>query len=134
MADEPIVLYEGNCGLCDRWVSFIMAHDRRQSFRFATLESDVGRSLLRAHDLPIDTLDSFALVSDGQALQRSTAALQVLRQLGLPWSLLWVGVILPRFIRDPLYDYVASHRYRWFGQIDACRLPAPEERHRFLHL
>ena len=134
MADAPIVLYDGTCGLCDRWVSFVMAHDRRQLFRFATLQSDVGRSLLRAHDLPIDTLDSFALVSDGHAFQRSTAALQVLRRLGIPWSLLWVSVIVPRFVRDPLYNYVASHRYRWFGQIDACGLPAPEERDRFLHL
>jgi predicted DCC family thiol-disulfide oxidoreductase YuxK len=134
MGGEPVILFDGTCGLCDRWVSFVIASDRRRRFRFAPLQSDVGRSLLRAHDLPIDTLDSFALVSSGQAFQRSTAALQVLRRLGLPWSLLWVGVIVPRLVRDRLYDYVAAHRYRWFGQAEACTLPAPEERDRFLHL
>ena len=129
----PIVLYDGVCGLCNRSVQFILRHDRAGRFRFAALQSDFARGLLRRHGLPEDQLESVVLVRDGRAYRRSAAALGIARGLDAPWPLLGaLGRVVPRFVADFVYDRVASSRYRVFGKLDACMLPPPEVRSRFL--
>lgn len=129
---KRIVLFDGVCNLCNGVVQFVLKHDKRDTFHFATLQSEAGQNLLRRHGLPTETFDSFVLVQNDQAWERSDAALQVVRHLGAPWRWLFVFVILPKRLRDALYNFVARHRYRWFGKKKACLLPGPDIAHRFL--
>jgi predicted DCC family thiol-disulfide oxidoreductase YuxK len=94
------------------------------------LQSDVARDLLRG--APADLPDSIVLVEGKAVWVRSTAALRVARGIGLPWSLAYAFILVPRPLRDAVYDWIARHRYRWFGRRDTCRVPTPEERARFL--
>ncbi|TBL78660.1 thiol-disulfide oxidoreductase DCC family protein [Paenibacillus thalictri] len=128
---EAIVLYDGVCGLCNGVVQFLLKRDRKMKFRFAALESEYGQKLLQRLELPAD-LSSFVLVESGRAYLKSTAAMRLCRKLPGLWPLLSVGHLVPRPMRDGVYDLVARNRYRWFGKHDACPLPRPEWRERFL--
>jgi predicted DCC family thiol-disulfide oxidoreductase YuxK len=130
--DGPLVLYDGQCGLCNRSVQLILRHDRRGAFRFAALQSELGQALLKRHGLPADTVETVVLVDDGQAFTRSRAALGIAGKMDAPWPALRAFGIVPGALRDVVYDWVARNRYRWFGRTDACMLPPPEVRARFL--
>ncbi|MPZ21786.1 MAG: DUF393 domain-containing protein [Luteitalea sp.] len=130
--DHPIVLYDGVCGLCHRSVRFLLRHDPRGRLRFAALQSSLGRALLTRHHLAPDVLDTLVLIERERASTRSDAVLGAARYLARPWRYLALLRVLPRAIRDRLYDRVARSRYRWFGRLDACPLPSPAHRARFL--
>lgn len=130
--DGPLVLYDGTCGLCSRSVQLILRHDRRGRFRFAALQSELGGALLARHGLPADALDTVVLVEDDRAWTKSAAALRIARGMDGPWPLLRALGIVPRPVRDFFYDRLANNRYRIFGRVDACMLPPPEVRARFL--
>ena len=132
-----LLLYDGACGLCDRFVRFVLARDHRRRFRFATLQGPVGRDLVAAFGRDPDRLDTVHVVVDyrseaGRVLNRSAAALFVLGQLGWPWRLATVLLRIPVAPRDWLYDRVAAHRYRLFGRHASCPAPDPRHRDRFL--
>jgi predicted DCC family thiol-disulfide oxidoreductase YuxK len=135
-AESPVLLFDGVCNLCHGVVQFILRHDPRGQFRFAALQSDAGQALLATHDLGSIAAgadpDTVVLVDGGRAYQRSAAVLQVAKRLGWPWRLLTIGRILPLSWRDALYDYVARHRYHWFGHRNECLLPTPARQVRFL--
>lgn len=128
----PIVLFDGQCNLCNASVQFIIARDDRKQFRFASLQSDVGGELLSQHGLAGKTLDTVVLIEGQRASIRSTAALRIARRLRRPWPLLFALVVIPRFVRDFFYSLIARARYRWFGRSSSCWLPTPELRERFL--
>jgi predicted DCC family thiol-disulfide oxidoreductase YuxK len=129
----PILLFDGVCGLCDRLVQFVLRRDRRARFRFAALQSDVATQTLGHFGKNPDDLDTvYALTEDGRLLSKSRAIFFVLRALGLPWSLVAAFRVLPAALTDWFYDRVARNRYRLFGKRDSCRLPAADERARFL--
>lgn len=128
----PVILFDGVCHLCAWSVRFVFERDREGLIHFAPLQSDTGRSILRQHGLDENALDSFVFISDGRAWRESDAALRVCEFLKFPWRLLAPLVFLPRFLRDPIYRLIARNRYRWFGKSDACMMPAPELRARFL--
>ncbi len=130
--DGPIVLFDGVCTLCDRSVQFILDHDPAGAFRFASLQSEVGRQLLQRCGLEPGALDSVVLVEGDRCLTRSDGALGIARHLSRPWRWLAIGRWAPRILRDAVYDGVARNRYRWFGTREACRLPTPDLRARFL--
>jgi predicted DCC family thiol-disulfide oxidoreductase YuxK len=131
--EPPVVLFDGVCNLCDGFARFLIRHDPPPGrFRLAALQSDAGRGLLRAHGVPADSLDTLVLVEGDRVFVRSTAMLRILRRLGPPWSVLGVLLVVPRAIRDPAYDWIARRRYRWFGRRDACAVPGPDARARFL--
>jgi predicted DCC family thiol-disulfide oxidoreductase YuxK len=133
MADaHPVLLFDGVCNLCHGAVRFVLDHDREARFRFAPLQSDVARALLARFELDPNALDSMVLIDAAGAHARSDAALRTARWLGAPWSWLRVLAVIPRPLRDAVYDFIARHRYRWFGRKDACPLPRPEWRERFL--
>lgn len=132
IAAPPVILFDGVCGLCNHWVDFVLKFDRERVFRFAALQSDAGARALHEIHMPADFRHSIVLVDGPRVYYRSSAILQILKSLGLPFSLIYVTVLVPRPIRDWTYKFVADRRLRWFGERDACRLPAPDERDRFL--
>ena len=130
---RDILFYDGVCGLCDRLVQFVLRRDRRGRFAFAALQSDFAAETLRRFGRDARDLDTvYVVTSDGLLLHKGRAILFVLRALGFPWSLAAVLSILPWRVVDWCYDRVAHSRYRLFGRYDQCRLPAPEERSRFI--
>ena len=133
MGHEPaVVVFDGVCVLCSRWVDFILRHDRSQSIRFAPMQSERGRDFLVANGLdPDDPLSLLYVVGDG-AFVDSEAILRIAATLGGPWRLAAIARVVPRAWRDRAYRALARRRYRWFGRRDACRVPTPEERTRFL--
>lgn len=135
-ASGPLILFDGVCNLCHAAVSWVIERDRKKVFRFASLQSQAARSALAATASPGEASatrpDSVVLVDGGGVHYRSDAAIRIGRALGFPWSLAGLGALLPRPFRDGLYDGIARNRYRWFGRQNACLVPTPELRARFL--
>jgi len=129
---DGIIVFDGVCVLCSRWVRFLLPRDRKGAFRFAAMQSEAGQRLLAAHGLdPLDPV-SFLFLDDGRAYTDSGAILGVLVRLGGAWRLMAIGYALPRPLRDALYRWVARHRYRWFGRHETCFVPSPDAAGRFL--
>ena len=127
-AEQHIVLFDGVCNLCNGAVRFILARDPEGHFRFASLQSETARRLLK-DDAPAETI---VLIEAGKTYTKSTAALRIARGLRFPWPLLYALVAIPRPLRDLVYDWVARHRYAWFGKRETCPVPTPEVRWRFM--
>lgn len=129
---SAIIVFDGVCALCNGWVDFLLARDRCQRYRFAAMQSPAGRRLLATHGLDPDDPASFLLL-DGQGAHTDTDAIaRVLSGLGGGWRVAALGRLLPRAMRDRLYRVVARNRYRLSGRRDACRMPDPSQRHRFV--
>jgi len=131
--DHPVIVFDGVCVLCSRWVDFILRHDRAGRFRLAAMQGQQGRALLIAHGLSPDDPVSFLLVEGEQGYSDTDAIARVLQQLGGRWR--WAAAVLrtvPRGLRDPLYRWVARNRYRVFGRREQCRLPEAEQAWRFI--
>ena len=126
-----IVFFDGVCNLCNAAVRFIIKRDPRGYFRFASLQSEAAARMLPP-DCREKAGDSIILLEDGDCYGTSTAALRIARRLRAPWPLLYGAALIPRFIRDPIYRWIARNRYRWFGKKDSCPLPTPELKGRFL--
>jgi predicted DCC family thiol-disulfide oxidoreductase YuxK len=120
------------CNLCAACVRFVIRHDHRAVFRFAAIQSELGREIYRRHGLNPADLDTFMVLTGGRALLRSDAAIEVASRCGGLWKVVKVCKIIPRPMRDWVYSFVARHRYRWFGRTEACLVPSPEIRARFL--
>jgi predicted DCC family thiol-disulfide oxidoreductase YuxK len=139
-AAHPIVLYDGVCGLCNRAVQFILRHDRKNIFRFASLQSPLAARILTRHGADPSDLDTMYVVLDPEKnnesmLSRSDAALQILRLLGGFWgAAARVFVWIPRPLRDWVYRGVARNRYKVFGRYESCPIPSAATRARFLDL
>ena len=127
-----VILFDGYCNLCSRSVQCVLKYDRKAKFRFASLQSEYGKLLLQKHQLPTESFGSFVLVEDDKIHSKSTAALRVVKSLSGMWPVLYIFIIIPRFIRDAVYGFVARNRYKWFGKRDSCWLPKPEWKERFL--
>lgn len=129
---EPaIVLFDGECSFCDRSVNFIIARDPQKHFRFLPLQTARGRAVCKACGCG-ENLDTMVLVEGESCSTKSTAALRIARRLSGGWPLLYVFIVVPGFIRNFAYGIFARNRYRWFGKVDACKVPTPEVRERFL--
>jgi predicted DCC family thiol-disulfide oxidoreductase YuxK len=128
---SSIVLFDGVCNFCNGTVNFIIRHDRNGRFKFAPLQSGAGRELRAKYNINAN-VDSIVLIENDDAFIRSTAALRIARGLGFPWSVAYLFIMLPAAIRDWFYELFAKHRYRLFGRKDACMVPTPEVRERFL--
>jgi predicted DCC family thiol-disulfide oxidoreductase YuxK len=133
MMDGPVILFDGICNLCNSSVNYVIRHDPQKIFRFASLQSEPGKKLLKQFDLPENDINSFVLIENDQPFTRSAAALRVARKLKGPISLLYGFIIVPRFIRDAVYDLIAHKRYRWFGKRESCMVPGTSVSSRFLN-
>jgi predicted DCC family thiol-disulfide oxidoreductase YuxK len=131
---HPAVLFDGVCKLCDAAVLFLIDRDPRAILRFASLQSDTARELLESVGGTVETdpPKSILLVENGRVYERSTAALRIARHLEGAWKLLGLLLVVPAPVRDLVYRWIASNRYRWFGRSPTCRVPTPQIRARFL--
>lgn len=124
----PIILFDGVCNLCTASVRFVIARDSRRRFRFASLQSAAAERLLGERD----QLESMVLVADGKSYRKSTAALLIAKRLDGAWPLLAAFLVIPRPLRDAVYDFIGRRRYRMFGKRDVCWVPRPDLAERFL--
>jgi len=132
LEDGPIILFDGVCNLCSGFVQFVVPRDPEGKFQFASLQSDIGKELLAKHDLPTDELESIVLIEGDESYVKSSAVIRIATLLGGIYALLWPFQILPRFVRDRVYDFVADHRYKWFGKKDQCMVPDGDVQSRFV--
>lgn len=130
----PVILFDGHCHLCSWAVTFVVDRDPACVFRFASLQSASGQALLMHHGLCSAGVvpDSVVLIDGERAYTLSTAALRIAARLRWPWRWLAWGLVVPRAMRDPVYRWVAAHRYLWFGRDEVCRVPTDELRRRLL--
>lgn len=128
---HPIVLFDGECNLCNSSVQFIIKRDSKKQFRFASLQGKKGQQVLQQFNLPPDSFNSFLLLEGDTLCTQSTGALRMLRALGGGWQLLYAFIIVPKCIRDAVYNLIARNRYKWFGKREECMIPTPELRERF---
>ena len=129
---HPVILFDGVCNLCTASVQYVIKHDTKHIFRFTSLQSDYGKKVLADFDLTANDQNSFILFSNNKIYDRSTAALMVAKKLKRPVSLLYAFMIVPKFIRDFVYGFIAKNRYKWFGKKAACWLPTPELKELFI--
>lgn len=130
--DRYILLFDGICNLCNNLVQFIIKRDPQCKFKFASLQSESGQSLLRKLKLPTDDFNSFVVIKGDKYWLKSTARLHVLIALGGLWTLVYVLFIFPKLLRDFVYKMVAKTRYKIFGKRDHCMMPTPEIKQRFI--
>lgn len=133
MSDYPVILFDGVCNLCNSSVQFIIGRDPKAQFRFASLQSAYGQQQMTKFNLPASELNSVLLIKDGKLYQKSSAALHIARMLSGAWPLMFAFIIVPPFIRNAVYDFIARNRYKWFGKKDECMIPTPELKSRFIN-
>ncbi len=126
----PIVFFDGVCGLCNRFVNFLMRKDKKGKLRFATLQGKTAAELIAIKGKI--NMDTIILYDNGKFFYRSTAALKLFTTIGGPWKLMGVFFIVPPFLRNFVYDIIARNRYKWYGKRDACRVPTSDEKGKFL--
>ncbi|MGB1295573.1 MAG: thiol-disulfide oxidoreductase DCC family protein [Flavobacteriales bacterium] len=131
---KHIVLFDGVCHLCHSTVQFVMSKDKEGVFYFASLQSDIGQVILKAHHLDQNDFDTFIYFNgeENEVFEKSTAALNVFSKLPYPYRFFAIFKIVPRFIRDFVYMFVSKNRYKWFGKKDQCSLEFLDQTHRFL--
>lgn len=130
--EKKVVLFDGVCNLCSSSVQFILKRDKKQQFLFGSLQGNYGQQTLKQFNLPANNFNSFLLLEDGKLYTKSSGALRMLWHLGGFWSFFYGLMIIPKFIRDAVYNWIARNRYKWFGRQEACWLPKPEWKARFL--
>ena len=133
MQNHNIILFDGVCNFCNFWVNFTIDRDKDDIFRFAALQSEAGQKLLQEYKLNVSDFDTFVLIVNDKYFTKSTAALNISKNLKSFVKLLYPLIILPRPIRDFFYDLIAKNRYKFFGRRDICRIPTEEERDKFLN-
>lgn len=131
--DSPVILFDGVCNLCNGSVIFIIKRDTQSKLKFASLQSEYGIQQMRRFNLSTSVLNSVLLIKEGRLFQKSNAALEIASMLDGIWPLLYVFKIVPRFIRDVIYDGIAKNRYRWFGKKEECMIPTPDMKARFIN-
>lgn len=130
--NKSLVLFDGVCNLCNASVKFIIKHDKKEQFLFASLQSDAAKELLLQYNSKKITMDSIILIENNAFYEKSTAALRISKKLNGGYKLLYVFIIIPTFIRDWVYNYIATNRYKWYGKKDSCMIPTPALKNRFL--
>ena len=131
--DKKIILFDGVCNLCDNTVQFIIKHDKKDIFRFVAIQDEIGQQIIKHIGIDTQKTDSIILYEPGHAYYyKAEAALNIATQLGGIYSIMGIFKILPKFISNSVYDYVARNRYKWYGKKDACMIPTPELKAKFL--
>lgn len=130
--DKKIVLFDGVCNLCNASVQFIIKRDNKNQFLFGSLQGTFGQEQLKKYHLPDHDFNSFMLIENEQLYTKSTGALRMLKHLGNGWQLFYAFIIVPKFIRDGVYEFISENRYKWFGSKEECWLPKPELKSKFL--
>ena len=132
MANNKIILFDGVCNLCNGAVTFVIKRDKKNIFKFAALQSEAGVALLSKFKIDTSKIDSIILVDGNKFYSKSAAALHIAKHLSGSYPLLYGFMILPKFLRNAVYDYIAKNRYKWFGKKESCMIPSPELAEKFL--
>ncbi|MEZ4857691.1 MAG: thiol-disulfide oxidoreductase DCC family protein [Flavobacteriaceae bacterium] len=127
-----IILFDGVCNLCNSAVNFVIRHDSKNKFKFAALQSEIGQQLISKYNIDTSQTDSIILIDNNKAYIKSTAALRIAKYLDKGYPLLFGFTILPTFLRNWVYDYIAKNRYKWYGKKDSCMIPTQELKNKFL--
>ncbi|RPH28434.1 MAG: thiol-disulfide oxidoreductase DCC family protein [Bacteroidales bacterium] len=127
-----IILFDGMCNLCNFSIRFIIKRDKRKLFKFASIQSEVGQSLLKQFNIQTENADSVVYIKDDRCFARSAAVLNILKDLGSVWKTFYVFIVIPKFLRDFIYNVIAKIRYRVFGKREKCMIPTDDIRNRFL--
>ncbi len=129
---HKIILFDGVCNLCNSSVVFAIKRDKSDVFRFAALQSEVGEKLVSKFNIDTSKTDSIILIDDEKYYEKSSAALRIAKHLSGGWPLLYFFIIIPKFIRDSVYNFIAKNRYKWYGKKESCMIPTPELQAKFL--
>lgn len=132
MNQQPIILFDGVCNFCNSAVNFTIRRNKKANIAFAPMQSEVGQKLLQQYNLPKDDMQSFIFIENERVYKQSTGVLKVSRHLRGLWPLCYGFIIVPKFIRDGIYNWIAKNRYKWFGMRQQCMIPTPEVKARFL--
>lgn len=132
MKVENVIFFDGICNLCNGAVQFTIKRDDKNIFKFAALQSDFAEEKLQPLNIDYHQMGSFVLLEDGKVYQKSTAALRVAKKLNGFWPILYAFIVIPKFIRDAVYNFIAKNRYKWFGKEESCWVPTPELKSKFL--
>jgi predicted DCC family thiol-disulfide oxidoreductase YuxK len=130
--DKPVIVFDGVCNLCNSVIDFVIRYDIQKIFLFAPSQGAYGKQLLKKTGIKNTAAESIVLTDHDRIYKKSTAALKIFKRLPFPVNLLYFFIIFPPWIRDPVYDFIARNRYKWFGKKPDCRLPAPSEMDRFI--
>lgn len=132
MIENPLVLFDGVCNFCNYWVNFAIRHDKKGFLRFTPIQGETAKQVLPEFSINTNKISSVIFVYNGKAYTQSSAALQICRHLNGGWKLFYGLYIIPKFLRDFMYNIIARNRYKWFGKKEACMVPGPDVRARFL--
>jgi|TARA_B110000908_G_C10266295_1_gene464303 predicted DCC family thiol-disulfide oxidoreductase YuxK len=129
---QPLVLFDGVCNLCNSSVQYVIKHDRYNKFKFASLQSDAAKEILLQFNENNSDLNSIILIDNNKIFKKSLAVLRLLKILGGVYTLLYIFIIIPKPLRDWVYDYIAKNRYKWYGKKDSCMIPTKELKNKFI--
>lgn len=129
---KKLILFDGVCNLCNNSVQYVIKKDKKNTYLFAPLQGDIGQQIINTFDVDTAKTDSILLYTNGKLYSKSTAALKVAATLGFPTNMLSIFLIVPPFIRNWVYDFIAKNRYKWYGRKDACMIPTPELKSKFM--
>lgn len=129
---DKVILFDGVCKLCNAWSNFIIKHDRQRVFKLCSVQSKEGKQILLHFGLPSESYETMLYVEGNQSFQKSEAFFQIMTQLGYPWKIVYIFKVIPKPLRDWMYDRIALNRYSLFGKYDYCTLPSPDHEARFL--
>lgn len=132
MKQQPVILFDGVCNFCNGAVNFVIKRDKKALIQFAPLQSEKGRMFSKQFGFSEEDMKTFLFIEEGKVYTKSAAALKVCRYLGALWPLCYGFMIVPKFIRDGIYNWIAKNRYKWFGKKETCMIPTPEVRTRFI--
>lgn len=131
--DKQLILFDGICNLCNSSIQYVIKHDKKHLFMFAPLQGEIGKLIIEQFNIDTTKTDSILLYSHDKELKtKSSAALHVAKQLGFPINLWSIFLIIPAFIRNWVYDFIAKNRYKWYGKKDKCMIPTPELKAKFM--
>ncbi len=131
-SNYPIIYFDGVCNLCESSVQFIIQKNKKKNLKFASLQGTHGQQFLNENNFSTTQFDSLVFTENGKIYTRSSGALRITKHLKGLWILFFAFLIIPPFIRNPIYNYVAKNRYKWYGKKESCWLPSEELRKRFL--
>jgi predicted DCC family thiol-disulfide oxidoreductase YuxK len=132
MNHSCILLFDGACNLCNKSVQFIIKRDKKARVKFASLQSEVGKQIMLQFNIPTEYIDSIILFEFGKVYYKSSAALRLCKKMDGLWPFMYIFMLVPKFLRNTVYDYIARNRIKWFGKTDTCWVMTPELKNRFL--
>jgi predicted DCC family thiol-disulfide oxidoreductase YuxK len=129
--NSKVILFDGVCNLCNNSVKFIIKNDKRDIFKFAPLQSEYGINVQNRHNINTNEINSIILINGEKIFTKSNAALRIAKDLGAPYFIFYIFIVIPVFIRNFIYDFIAKNRYKWFGKMESCMIPSNELKSKF---